>query len=115
MVLPKQLSAPDDHCGNTSLCVYPLLNRRKFEFNDLDMGCKEFREVIVTTFPKLSSVGGFQLCRCKPNSRELEPLSRHVMTSPRLLKERVGQGRTYIVPLQVDLDLTPTMEATDEV
>ena len=66
------------------------------------------------TFPKLSSAGGFQLCWCKPNSRELEPLSRHVMTSPRLLKERVGQGRTYIV-LQVDLDLTPTMEATDEV
>ncbi len=44
-----------------------------------------------------------------------QPLSKLVLSSPRMLKERVGQGRTYIVPLQNDLDLTATVIASDEV
>ena len=91
------------------------LGRKEVEFDSLDMDSQEFRDFISESFPRLREGGGYQFCRCKPNSRELEPLSRHVMTSPRLLRERVGQGRTYIVPLQADLDLSPNLQVTDEV
>lgn len=74
-----------------------------------------FREVLHEAYPKLREGGGFQLCRCIPNSWELEPLSRHVLSSPRSLKERVGQARTYIVPLQRDLDVTPSVDIPEEV
>ena len=43
----------------------------------------------------------------KPNSRHLETLSMAVHTSPALLKQRVGNAKTYIRPVQRDLDLTP--------
>ena len=35
----------------------------------------------------------------------------NVHTSPALLKQRVGTARTYIRPLQADLDVTPQEEA----
>ena len=57
-------------------------------------------------------VGG--LCKCIPNSQELEPLSMHVLSSPHLLKKRVSH-HTYIVPLQRDLNLTPSVGITREV
>ena len=43
------------------------------------------------------------------NTRNLETLSLYVHKSPRHLKERAGK-RTYIRPLQKDLDLTPLEE-----
>ena len=90
------------------------LGRKEIEFTSLDLEPKDFRELIYEMFPKLREAGGYQFCRCKPNSREeLEPLSKHVLSSPRPLKERVGQGRTYIVPLQNNL--TSTIESSDEV
>ena len=36
----------------------------------------------------------------KPNSRHLETLSMAVHTSPTLLKQRVGNAKTYIRPVQ---------------
>ena len=45
--------------------------------------------------------------KCVANSRVLEPLSESVLSSPKVLKERVGTTkRTYIKPLQRDLDLS---------
>jgi len=58
-------------------------------------------------------VGG--LCKCIPNSQELEPLSMHVLSSPHLLKEKVSRAHTYIVPLQRDLNLTPSVDITRDV
>jgi len=91
------------------------LGKKEIEFSTLEMDANAFREVLYEAYPKLRDGGGFQLCRCIPNSRELEPLSRHVLSSPRLLKERVGQARTYIVPLQRDLDVTPSVDIPEEV
>lgn len=49
------------------------------------------------------------------NSRNLEVLSMAVHTSPSILKQRVGSARTYIRPVQRDLDLTPLDDKTDVV
>ena len=45
------------------------------------------------------------ICRCIPNSRNLEELTAVSHSSLAMLKERVGNARTYIRPLQRDLDL----------
>ena len=81
------------------------LGEKNIEFSSLDIPAEEFRDVIYDNFPKLRNGGGFELCRCLPNSRHLEPLSSAAYSSPQLLKERVGNSRTYIRPLQRDLDL----------
>ena len=88
----------------------PSKLKKEIEFSTLEMDANAFREVLYEAYPKLRDGGGFQLCRCIPNSRELEPLSRHVLSSPRLLKERVGQAHTYIAPLQRDLNVTPSVD-----
>ena len=56
------------------------LGRKEIEFTSLDLEPKDFRELIYETFPKLREGGGYQFCRCKPNSRELQPLSKHVLS-----------------------------------
>ena len=50
-----------------------------------------------------------------PNSRHLEVLSMSVHKSPLALKQRVGISRTYIRPLQKDLDLTQLSDDEDVV
>ena len=59
--------------------------------------------------------GGFQLYKCAPNSRELELLSKLAHALPASLKQLVNNGRTYIVPLRSDLDLSPVMDPPSEV
>ena len=49
-----------------------------------------------------------------PNSRSMELLSTAVQMSPATLKQRVGQSRTYIRPLQRNLDLAPVQEKFDD-
>ena len=50
-----------------------------------------------------------------PNSRNLEVLSTAVHKSPLALKQRVGVSKTYIRPVQRDLDLTPLSDDEDVV
>lgn len=38
-----------------------------------------------------------------------------VHKSPLILKQLVGNARTYVRPLQCELDVTPTDETTDDV
>lgn len=45
-----------------------------------------------------------------PNTRNLEPLSVTVMSSPAMLKARVGTARTYIKPVQQSLELSPVLD-----
>ena len=87
------------------------LGEKDVEFEQLDISADEFKEVIFSVFPKLRAAGGFQLCKCVPNSRKLEPLSSRVLMSPLLLKQRIGSSKSYIVPLQRDLDLTPVEDS----
>ena len=110
----QQKKVPTTECERDELFEAGL-GKKEIEFSTLEMDVNAFREVLYEAYPKLREGGGFQLCRCIPNSWELEPLSRHVLSSPRLLKERVGQARTYIVPLQRDLDVTPSVDIPEEV
>ena len=71
----------------------------------IDCTPEEFHAVIMSAFPKLKDGGGFELCRCAPNSRDLVPITSKVASTPKLLKRRVGNGRVYIRPLQRDLSL----------
>ena len=81
------------------------LGEKVVEFPCLEASGEELKEVLYSAFPKLEDGGGFQLCRCIPNSRNLEVLSSVALSSPAMLKERVGNSRTYIQPLQRDLDM----------
>ena len=84
------------------------LGEKVIEFPSLDANGEEFKE-IYSEYPKLRDGGGFELCRCLPNtntnSRNLEALTSVALSSPAMLKERVGNARTYIRPLQCDLDM----------
>lgn len=91
------------------------LGEKEIMFPSLDMDASAFKELLLESFPKLKDGGGYQLLKGLPNSRNLEVLSLVVHTSPGLLKQRVGNSRTYIRPIQKDLDLTPIEESIDAV
>ena len=86
------------------------LGEKNVEFDDMDLEAEEIREVLFVTFPKLRDAGGFMLCKCQVNSRNLVPLSQFAWSSLKTFKEKVGSARTYIRPLQKDLDLSPEVE-----
>ena len=52
----------------------------------MDMSADEFKEIVFEAFPKLRDTGGYQICKCVPNSRKLDQLSSRVLASPLLLK-----------------------------
>ncbi len=91
------------------------LGEKIVEFEDLEISAAEFANVIYHYFPKLKEGGGFSFFKCIPNSRNLEPLSKLAHSSPTMLKRRVGIARTYVRPLQNDLDVAPLNDLTDEV
>ena len=86
------------------------LGEKKIVVPDIDMTGEEFRYLILQEFPKLKDGGGFVFAKCAINSRVLEPLSSFCLTSPRRLRDRVGNSRTYILPLQNDLSLKSVIE-----
>jgi hypothetical protein len=86
------------------------LGEKVIEFTDLDISADEFKQIILEEFPKLRDGAGYLFYKCKPNSRKLEPLSVAALSSPVMLKDRVGTARTYICPIQQDLDLTQVID-----
>lgn len=90
------------------------LGEKKVVIEDADCNAEKFREILMTTFPKLTEAGGYQFCKCKANSRELEPLSSTALRSPRVLQSLGGNSRTYIRPVQKDLDLSK-IDSQDDV
>lgn len=84
------------------------LGKREVEFVLLDMTQEKLKELIFASFPRLTKCGVFHLLKCLPNSHTMEALSMTVHRSQRLLKQRVGKCRTYIRPIQQDLDLHVT-------
>ena len=86
------------------------LGEKNVEFDDIDMDTNSYREVVLKAYPQLKNAGGFMFFKCGVNSRTLEPLSQVVLSSPRMLKERVGLARTYIRPLQRDLEISAVFQ-----
>jgi hypothetical protein len=80
---------------------------------NVDCTPEEFHEVILSAYPKLRDGGGFELLRCKPNSRELLVIGPRVSNTPKLLKRRVGNGRVYVRPVQRDLELDAEEDSDD--
>ena len=91
------------------------LGEKEIEFKSLDLHSSAFKEILFDVFPKLRLGGGYQLLKCLPNTRRLEVLSMAVHNSLTLLKQRVENARTYIRPIQKDLDLTPLEESIEAV
>ena len=91
------------------------LGEKELEFDNLEASEEEFQETIFEGFPHLRDGGGYQFLRYIPNSRILEPLSGFVMSSPSVLKQQVGAARTYIRPLQRNLDTTPVRSMSHSV
>ena len=81
------------------------LGEKKIVVPDISCSADGFKEVLVGAFPKLEGCGGFELLRCIPNSKELEPFSIAVSQSPKMLKSVLGAGRVYIRPIQKSLQL----------
>ena len=67
---------------------------------------EEFREMILSHFPKLRDGGGFDLLQCIPNTKHLDVISPSVAMNAKLLKAAVGNGRVYVRPIQKNLDLS---------
>jgi len=55
------------------------LGEKEVEFNDLCANAEDFQDALYQAFPQLQDGGGYQLLKCIPNSRRLEPLSGLVM------------------------------------
>ena len=105
----EQCRIPTTECEKDTL-LQAGLGEKEIVFTDLDLTADEFRDVLYEHFPKLEEGGGFQFFKCIPNTHTLEELSATTLSSPATLKSRVGNARTYICPLQRDLDLTPIIE-----
>jgi len=56
-------------------------------------------------FPALKDFGGFELLRCVPNCRLLEPIQ--VNIDVKSLKSAIGQGKIFIRPIQRNLSVIP--------
>ena len=69
-----------------------------YEFDNMDANAKEIQDVLYFVFPKLQNVGGFVLCKCFPNSRNLVA-SQVAWVSSQRLRDSVGS-------LQKNLDLS---------
>ena len=85
------------------------LGEKKVFIPDVDASGEEFRSVLYQAFPKLKDAGGYAFGKCKANSRCIELLSSYCLTSPQVLRSRVGNTRTYIIPMQKNLSLSAVL------
>ena len=104
-----QSRIPTTDCEKDTL-LEAGLGEKEIEFDDLNIDAEEFRDLLISHYPRLSEGGGFQFHKCSPNSRKLEQLSSTTLSSPAMLKSRVGNARTYIRPMQRDLDITAVFD-----
>lgn len=97
------------------ILVQAGLGEKKIIIPDVACSPEEFKNILVKSFPKLENCGGFELLKCRPNSKELDPISVMVTQSPAMLKSIMGSGRLFIRPIQQDLDLESHSALTVEV
>lgn len=93
------------HAVHKCLLEVAGLGERKIVIPDIDYCLTEFNEEIIKAFPKLAGAGGFEFLRCVPNTRDLELIEYDESTTPRLLKQKIGNGKLYIRPIQKDLSM----------
>ena len=91
------------------------LGEQKVTIPDVECSWETFKELLVTTFPKLTDCGGFDLLRCVPNTKDLEVISLAIAHSPKLLKSVVANGRVFIRPIQRDVSLLEKLAPCTEV
>ena len=91
------------------------LGERRVTVPDVNCSPQEFQEILLTEFPKLRMGGGFELLKCTPSNRQLELIPFSISNSPSLLKSWIGTARIYLRPIQLNLDLTPTEGAVEQV
>ena len=99
---------PCTNCERDALLEAGLGEKRVF-IPDIDASGEEFRSVLYEVFPKLKDAGGYGFGKCKANSKHIEMLSSYCLTSPKILRSRVGNARTYIIPLQRNLSLSAVL------
>lgn len=96
------------------------LGYRKIVFNVEDKEEKVYRALtssdkdgdesgLTVGYPKLKGCGGFELLRCVPNCKLLEPISGCMDVEN--LKRSVGQGKLYIRPIQNSLSILPLKDS----
>ena len=81
------------------------LGEKKVFIYDVSCSWNEFKDILVSTFPKLENSGGFEFLRCIPNTKDLETICLKIAQSPKLLKSVVASGRVFLRPIQQDLPL----------
>ena len=86
------------------------LGPRQISIPDVECSPEVFRQVIIDSFPKLASAGGFELMRCVANFKVLEAISQSIAVSPKRLKSVIGKSRIFVRPIQRDLDIEPSDE-----
>ena len=83
----EQEAIPMSTAHEKGLLALAGLGEKKVTFDDIDCSPEVFKDILLQTVPKLKEGGGFELCKCKPNTRSLEPLPMSFMVSPRVLKQ----------------------------
>ena len=91
------------------------LGEKEIMFSDVDISAEEFKDIFYEHYPSLKDGGGFLFFKCTTNTRVLEKLSLTTLSSPAMLKSRVGSARTYIKPIQKDLPLASVVALPDGV
>ena len=88
------------------------LGEKKITFQK-DSNPLTFKTKLEEVYPKLESCGGFELCRTALGSRvalEKIPMPPVGFTASYLSdSSNLNQAMCYIVPIQKDLDMTPTL------
>ena len=91
------------------------LGEKKVVIPNIDCSWDDFKDVLCMEFPKLKSIGGFEILRCIPNTKDLEVISSTISQSPKLLKGVIANGRIFIRPIQKDLVLDEELLPSSQV
>ena len=79
------------------------LGEKVIMFPSMQVMLDEFQDILKRHYPQLEESGGFDLLKCKPNTRELEEFPYMVAYPIPWIQQQVSSGRVYIRPLQNDL------------
>ena len=66
------------------------LGEKEIVFDDIEISAEDFRDIMYDKYPSLREGGGYNFFKCMPNSRSLEKLSVITLSSPSMLRSRVG-------------------------
>ncbi|XP_033122363.1 uncharacterized protein LOC117121324 [Anneissia japonica] len=79
------------------------LGEKNLSIKDSNLSPSQLKDIVLELFPKLEEAGGYELLYCSGNNRVLLPINGPY--TPRNIKERTGQGRIYIRPIQNELNI----------